>query len=69
MFFLTLLLILNIYQISESFNDEQQSHFNREMCFREAVDVKMQEIKDYVRTVVVTLEKEVKDCLLRRDKK
>ncbi|ROL48995.1 hypothetical protein DPX16_16610 [Anabarilius grahami] len=35
---------------------------------REAVDVKMLEIEDYVRTVVETLEKEVKDCLLRRDK-
>lgn len=45
-----------------------ESHFNREMCFRETVNMKMQEMEDYVRTMVETLEKEVKDCLFRRDK-
>lgn len=38
------------------------------MCFRETVDMKMREIEDYVRTVEETMEKEMKDCLLRRDK-
>lgn len=57
-----------VLKLEKNWNDSVESHFNREMCFREAVEVKMLEMEDYVRTVVETLEKEVKDCLLRRDK-
>ncbi len=48
-------------------NDSVESHFNREMCFRDAVDLRMREMEEYVRTVLETLEKKVKDCQ-RRDK-
>ncbi len=56
-----------VLKLEKNFNDSVESHFNREMCFRDAVDLRMREMEEYVRTVLETLEKEVKDCQ-RRDK-
>ncbi len=56
-----------VFKLEKNFNDSVESHFNREMCFRDAVDLRMREMEEYVRTVMETLEKEVKDCQ-RRDK-
>ncbi len=57
-----------ILKLEKDFKDSVESHFNREVYFREAVDVKFSEMEKYVKEAVAALEKEVVECFRRRDK-
>ncbi len=68
------------FNTSAGFNDEWVLHYcecaqlhaevvNHEVCFREAVDFKFEKVEESFKDAMVTLEREVIDCLKRKDKK
>ncbi len=58
-----------VLKLEKDFKDSVESNFNREVCFREAVDFKFGKVEESIKDAVATLEREVIDCFKRRDKK
>ncbi len=58
-----------VLKLEKDLKDNVESNFNREVCFREAVDFKFEKVEESIRDAVAILEREVIDCFKRRDKK
>ncbi|XP_067265978.1 uncharacterized protein [Chanodichthys erythropterus] len=57
-----------VLKLEKDCKDSVESQLNREMCFREAVDVRFNKMEEYVKEAMAALEKEVVECFRRRDK-
>lgn len=58
-----------VLKLEKDFKDSVESHFNREVFFRESVDFKICKLEESVKDAVATLEREVVECFKRRDNK
>ncbi len=58
-----------VLKLEKDFKDSVDSNINREVFYREAVDFKFAKMEEGVKDTVATLEREVTECFMRRDKK
>ncbi len=58
-----------VLKLENNFKDSVDSNINCEVFYREAVDFKFAKMEEGVKDTVATLEREVTECFMRRDKK